>query len=111
MVPGVCHYSLRAYTPADSHGKPVCPLLEQYACYGCCQSYPTWGAEHLAHCGKACVVDAVVAYHGTYHQQRHTYYGCRKCLVFAMSVVMIFVLGLVAYAHEYQYYDVGGEVG
>ena len=111
VVPCVGHDGLRLHTPSRCCREPVSPLLEHYAHHsrhegddarhGWCLTLPC--LQHL--------LCPTIADHHSHEKQGDANDGCRQGFIFAMTVVVVAVLGLVAQPHEHHDNDVGDEIG
>ena len=111
MVPGIGPHGLRAYLAPHLFGEPIGPLLQRDAHNGCYEGYHSRRLQLLTVDDSPRLGQAVVADHGTHAHQGNANEGGGQRLVFAMPIVVILVLRLVAELDEQQHHNVSHEVG
>ena len=111
MMPGICHYSLGMIFLSGFNRKLISPLLHHDTYDGSNQGYNARLLECLAADGTIGLGYARITDHHTHHEERNTDDGCGKRLVFAMTIIMVLILRLIAQFYEYQYHHIGGKIG
>ena len=111
MMPGICHYSLGMIFSSGFNRKLISPLLHHDTYDGCNQGYNARLLECLAADGTISLGYTRIADHHTHHEERNADDGCGKRFVFAMTIIMVLILRLIAQFYEYQYHHIGSEIG
>ena len=111
MMPGICHYSLGMIFFSGFNRKLISPFLHHDTYDGSNQGYNARLLESLATDGTIGLGYTRITDHHTHHEERNTDDGCGKRLVFAMTIIMVLILRLIAQFYEYQYHHIGGEIG
>ena len=110
-MPGIRHYSLGMIFLSGFYRKLISPLLHHDTYDGSNQGYNARLLECLAADGTIGLGYARITDHHTHHEERNTDDGCGKRLVFAMPIIMVLILRLIAQFYEYQYHHIGSEIG
>ena len=111
MMPGIRHYSLGMIFLSGFNRKLISPLLHHDTYNGSNQGYNARLLECLAADGTIGLGYARITDHHTHHEERNADDGCGKRLVFAMPIIMVLILRLIAQFYEYQYHHIGGKIG
>ena len=110
-MPGICHYSLGMIFFSGFNRKLISPFLHHDTYDGSNQGYNARLLECLAADGTIGLGYARIADHHTHHEERNADDGCGKRFVFAMPIIMVLILRLIAQFYEYQYHHICGEIG
>ena len=110
-MPGIRHYSLGMIFLSGFYRKLISPLLHHDTYDGSYQGYNARLLESLAADGTIDLGNTRITDHHTHHKERDSDDGCGKRFVFAMTIIMVFILRLIAQFYEYQYHHIGSEIG